>query len=226
MGSPRRCWRRATAARRMRATPSGSSMTTRSCSANLKDRLFDVTVARYAVNWPTRTRPLASGGPTSLAPAPSVAFPSAQSRPAGHQCRAGCAAASGSPAAESAGSQDPNTPSTVPPTNSAPASAPSGRRRPAQGGCDEECVAAADVAQSRRRSSSLQLRTIRLAGCPSGRRCAMACDDVHLGPDRQSRRNRRPHRAHRQAPRPARDRGLFGSRRRRAACARSPTRRI
>ena len=30
--------------------------------ANLKDRLFDVTVARYAVNWPTRTRPLASTG--------------------------------------------------------------------------------------------------------------------------------------------------------------------
>src|SRR6185503_19947645 len=30
--------------------------------ANMRDRLFDVTVARYAVNWPTRTRPLASGG--------------------------------------------------------------------------------------------------------------------------------------------------------------------
>ncbi len=28
--------------------------------ANLRDRLFDVTVARYAVNWPTRSRPLAS----------------------------------------------------------------------------------------------------------------------------------------------------------------------
>ena len=31
--------------------------------ANLKDRLFDVTVARYATNWPTRTRPLASSSP-------------------------------------------------------------------------------------------------------------------------------------------------------------------
>src|SRR5882672_9112783 len=30
--------------------------------ANLRDRLFDVTVARYAVNWPSRTRPLASSG--------------------------------------------------------------------------------------------------------------------------------------------------------------------
>ena len=35
--------------------------------ANMKDRLFDITVARYAVNWPTRTRPLASGGPTHAA---------------------------------------------------------------------------------------------------------------------------------------------------------------
>src|SRR5256714_4567703 len=32
--------------------------------ANLKDRLFDVTVGRYAVNWPTRTRPLASSSPS------------------------------------------------------------------------------------------------------------------------------------------------------------------
>ena len=32
--------------------------------ANLKDRLFDVTVARYAVNWPTRTRPIASATPS------------------------------------------------------------------------------------------------------------------------------------------------------------------
>ena len=31
--------------------------------ANLKDRLFDITVARYAANWPTRTRPLASSAP-------------------------------------------------------------------------------------------------------------------------------------------------------------------
>ena len=28
--------------------------------ANMKDRLFDITVARYAANWPTRTRPMAS----------------------------------------------------------------------------------------------------------------------------------------------------------------------
>ena len=30
--------------------------------ANLRDRLFDIVVARYAVNWPTRPRPLASTG--------------------------------------------------------------------------------------------------------------------------------------------------------------------
>src|SRR4051794_636400 len=51
--------------------------------ANLKDRLFDVTVGRYAVNWPTRTRPLASStssGPVTP-PGPNVNFPSAQSIP-------------------------------------------------------------------------------------------------------------------------------------------------
>ena len=51
--------------------------------ANLKDRLFDITVARYAANWPTRTRPLArpaQAGPASP-PGPNVAFPSAQSIP-------------------------------------------------------------------------------------------------------------------------------------------------
>jgi hypothetical protein len=82
--------------------------------ANLRDRLFDITVARYAVNWPSRTRPLASGG--SMAPGPSVTFPSAQSIPP---------VISADPAAPSAGSgqnaaQDA---AGVPPTNSAPASA-------------------------------------------------------------------------------------------------------
>src|SRR5436305_3180919 len=52
--------------------------------ANLKDRLFDVTVGRYAVNWPTRTRPLASSAPAGGAvtpPGPNVTFPSAASIP-------------------------------------------------------------------------------------------------------------------------------------------------
>src|SRR5437660_1831583 len=51
--------------------------------ANMKDRLFDITVGRYAVNWPTRTRPLASsssGGPVTP-PGPNVTFPSSQSIP-------------------------------------------------------------------------------------------------------------------------------------------------
>src|SRR5947209_16917421 len=47
--------------------------------ANLKDRLFDVTVARYAVNWPTRTRPLASSAPAGGAVTPPGTFPSAAS---------------------------------------------------------------------------------------------------------------------------------------------------
>src|SRR6185295_896781 len=54
--------------------------------ANLKDRLFDITVARYAVNWPTRTRPVASSGPSGSSgpitpPGPNVQFPSSQSIP-------------------------------------------------------------------------------------------------------------------------------------------------
>ena len=81
--------------------------------ANLKDRLFDVTVARYAVNWPIRTRPLASGGPTG-APGPNVTFPSAQSIPPVSPTTAEPAASPSAVAQE---------PATSAPTNSAPASA-------------------------------------------------------------------------------------------------------
>jgi len=84
--------------------------------ANMKDRLFDITVARYAANWPTRGRPLASGGPTSMAPAPSIAFPAAQSLPP--VIGAETAAPSG-PSGQSAVQDS----ASVPPTNSAPASA-------------------------------------------------------------------------------------------------------
>jgi len=54
--------------------------------ANLKDRLFDTTVARYSVNWPTRTRPLASTAPSGTSgavtpPGANVNFPSAASIP-------------------------------------------------------------------------------------------------------------------------------------------------
>ncbi len=51
--------------------------------ANLKDRLFDATVGRYSVGWPTRTRPLASStssGPVTP-PGPNVNFPSSASIP-------------------------------------------------------------------------------------------------------------------------------------------------
>ena len=61
--------------------------------ADLKDRLFDATVARYAVNWPTRTRPIASATPSSgsvTPPGPNVTFPSAALHSSGqhHEFRA------------------------------------------------------------------------------------------------------------------------------------------
>jgi hypothetical protein len=92
--------------------------------ANLKDRLFDVTVARYAVNWPTRTRPLASsGGATGVPAGPNVTFPSAASIPPVSimNSEPPQAAAPTPPAAASAPAQ---------PTNTAPASGP--RRPPAK----------------------------------------------------------------------------------------------
>jgi hypothetical protein len=95
--------------------------------ANLKDRLFDITVARYAVNWPTRTRPLASSAPGSgpvTPPGPNVTFPSAQSIPPVSIMNAEPpqAAAAPPPAQAAAPAPEPR------PTNSAPASA---ARRPA-----------------------------------------------------------------------------------------------
>lgn len=102
--------------------------------ANLKDRLFDVTVARYAINWPTRTRPLASSSPSGPTPGtaavnppgPNVSFPSSQSIPPVSIMNAEPAAAppAAPPPAQSA-AQDDGSPR--PPTNSAPASA---SRRP------------------------------------------------------------------------------------------------
>jgi hypothetical protein len=108
--------------------------------ANLKDLLFDVTVARYATNWPTRTRPLASSSPSVLSPTPAavnppgpnVTFPSSQSIPPVSIMNAEPTATappppSPPPPAQSA-AQDDGTPR--PPTNSAPASA--SRRPPAK----------------------------------------------------------------------------------------------
>jgi len=94
--------------------------------ANLKDRLFDVTVARYAVNWPTRTRPLASSssggnGPSGVPAGPNVSFPSAASIPPVSIMN------SEPPAPPPAQAAAPSTASQ--PTNSAPASGP--RRTPA-----------------------------------------------------------------------------------------------
>jgi hypothetical protein len=87
--------------------------------ANLKDRLFDVTVARYAVNWPTRTRPLASGGGTGVPAGSNVTFPSAASIPPVSIMNSDPPqAAAPTPPAASAPTQ---------PTNTAPASA---ARRP------------------------------------------------------------------------------------------------
>ena len=95
--------------------------------ANLRDRLFDATVGRYAVNWPTRTRPLASTGTSGpvTPPGPNSAFPSASSPPASimnsEPPQAG--APSSPPAQTAAPTPEPR------PTNTAPASA--ARRPPA-----------------------------------------------------------------------------------------------
>jgi hypothetical protein len=96
--------------------------------ANMKDRLFDMTVARYAVNWPTRTRPLASSGgaPNGVPAGPNVTFPSAASIPPvsimNSEPPQAAAPASPPPAQTAAPAPEPR------PTNSAPASA---ARRPA-----------------------------------------------------------------------------------------------
>ena len=154
--------------------------------ANMKDRLFDITVARYAANWPTRTRPLASGGPSAACrartsrsrrrsrcrrssgaepprrrPAPSGRAPHRTPRRAADQFGAGfrhqAAAAAGGP----------------------------------EGGREERD--AADVAQS----GGQAISRARIATRCLSRRLALRLAHVHLGPDRQSRRDRRPHRAHR-----------------------------
>lgn len=95
--------------------------------ANLKDRLFDITVARYAANWPTRTRPLASSGPVTP-PGPNVTFPPAASIPPASSMNAeppqAQAPANNPPAQTAAPAPEPR------PTNSAPASA--ARRPPAK----------------------------------------------------------------------------------------------
>src|SRR5215210_6565721 len=97
--------------------------------ANLRDRLFDATVARYAVNWPSRTRPLAStsGGntPTGVPAGANVTFPSAASIPPVSIMNA-------EPPAPAAGPPPPAQAAAPPPpqpTDSAPASA--ARRPPA-----------------------------------------------------------------------------------------------
>jgi len=101
---------------------------------NLKDRLFDVTVARYSTAWPARTRPLATNNSPGMAPAaaginppgPNVSFPSAQSIPPVSIMNSEPSAPAPAPA-QSAG-QDDAAPK--PPTNTAPASA--SRRPPAR----------------------------------------------------------------------------------------------
>lgn len=94
--------------------------------ANLKDRLFDVTVGRYAVNWPSRSRPLASSTnssgntPTGVPAGPNVNFPSAASIPP-------VSIMNSEPPAPPPPAQAAAPPPAPQPTNSAPASA---ARRP------------------------------------------------------------------------------------------------
>jgi hypothetical protein len=91
--------------------------------ANLKDRLFDIVVARYAANWPTRPRPLASTGASGPS-GPSVTFPAGSSIPPASIMNSDppqAGAPSNPPAQTAAPTPEPR------PTNSAPASA---ARRP------------------------------------------------------------------------------------------------
>ena len=94
--------------------------------ANMKDRLFDITIARYAANLPTRTRPIASSssGPTTPSssgpitpPGPNVQFPSSQSIPPVSIMTAEPPPSPPPPQSQTA------VPESAPPINSAPASA-------------------------------------------------------------------------------------------------------
>jgi hypothetical protein len=98
--------------------------------ANLKDRVFDATVGRYSVSWPTRTRPLASStssGPVTP-PGPNVNFPSSASIPPvsimNNEPPQAQAPAGNPPAQAAAPTPEPR------PTNTAPTSA--ARRPPAK----------------------------------------------------------------------------------------------
>ena len=102
--------------------------------ANMKDRMFDVTVARYAVNWPSRTRPLASSGSGAGTGTPSAAssgltFPSAASIPPVSIMNAEPATPA-TPAPSAAPPQAAGSDAVPAPTNTAPASA--SRRAPAK----------------------------------------------------------------------------------------------
>jgi membrane protein implicated in regulation of membrane protease activity len=96
--------------------------------ANIKDRLFDITVGRYAVNWPSRSsRPVVSSSAPSSAgapvtpPGPNVQFPSSQSIPPVSIMNSEPERpAAASPPGQSAAAP-PDAP--PPPTNTAPASA-------------------------------------------------------------------------------------------------------
>ena len=118
--------------------------------ANMKDRLFDVTVARYAVNWPTRTRPLASSGRAAPSGRDAAGterdFPSVAVDPAGqhHERRAAAA-----PPPRDRQPQARLRARSAPPTNSAPASAT--KRRPPR---------AAQEGRDRRRCRSIPRQAI------------------------------------------------------------------
>jgi len=97
--------------------------------ANMKDRLFDIIVGRYAVNWPTRpSRPVVSSAPASPAtagvvpPGPNVQFPSSQSIPPVSIMNSEPERAAAVPVAPSAQAAAPQS-EPQQPTNTAPASA-------------------------------------------------------------------------------------------------------
>ena len=121
--------------------------------ANMKDRLFDITVARYAANWPTRTRPVASSGFSGSSgpitpPGPNVQFPSSQSiPPVSIMTAEPPPAPSPPPQAQSQSQSGAND--AAPPINSAPASATK-KSNPPRAAAKK--APRADVAQSDRQA--------------------------------------------------------------------------
>ena len=194
--SPRMCWRSATAARPNAARPSRCSRCQRAASQSARRTPIDQYVARHVEAW-NDTEPAA--GSSRQPPSPAAGR---QRSPSRRWCRAGHPV-------------------------SAPLRFPLGGLDPAcqHHECGAESAARRRAAPQRRPMiatprAGLPLPPKRPQAASGGRRprasirqSEAGSRDVLLRPDRQSRRNRLPHRPHRAAARPAHHCGLFAGRR-------------